>query len=116
MRPIPPDPNEHRRIRKAYRAAVIADWTGRPMALISLVSALLTWRAFGTLWAVIVLAVPWALFLGIAFGLARYPRCGQRWSLPAGGAGLTNTSDPEAETESFVCRRCRVHIGLALRS
>lgn len=122
MRPIRPEPKEYARIKKAMRAARFMKWCATPVSGVAMiVSAIIggntAWYfgvlAFLTMWSV--------LFIG-GFLRARCPRCGQvwwssmsmltvaPWWLMAGEA-----AEGEDETESFVCRRCHLDIGLGLR-
>jgi hypothetical protein len=60
-----------------------------------------------------------ALYL-LGYGLARCPHCGQVWwagafLYAAWRPGSRDYRPQENETESFVCRRCRIDIGFALR-
>ena len=60
-----------------------------------------------------------ALYL-FGYSLARCPHCGQVWwpgpfLYAPWQPGSTERLPQEPETESFVCRTCRVDIGLAFR-
>lgn len=79
-----------------------------------LVGASIGWHV-GVLAFLILFGAPF-LF---GYSLARCPRCGQVWwPVPRWRAPwLSDTTVPpeEDETDSFVCRRCRIDIGLAFR-
>ncbi len=60
----------------------------------------------------------------IIFGYssARCPRCGQVWwsgmgtiAAVGGWFAVAESAEQEDETESFVCRRCRLDLGLGMR-
>jgi len=121
-RPIPPEPAERPRIRKAMRAAHFMKWATPPVFIGSLVAAFMV--GWDTVWyaGAILLVIAWGAYFGLGYSLARCPRCGQVWwgnrsgRHPAPWWCGIKVSPPDAdETESFVCRRCRLNIGLALR-
>jgi hypothetical protein len=120
-RPIEPDPAECPKIRKAMRVARFMKW-GAPfltgiIALVAiLVGVMLAW-----FWGVAVFAISWVALLVVGYSLARCPRCGQVWWSVLAVFGLSAVIESAArgtqedETESFVCRRCRLDIGLGLK-
>ncbi len=68
------------------------------------------------------LAVSWGLLCAIGYGAARCPHCGQVWWSPFGIFGSApwgilelGPAAHDLETESFVCSRCRLDIGAALK-
>jgi hypothetical protein len=117
MRPVPPDRGEYQKIKKAFRAAKLMKWASLPLMGLSLiVSRVITYYSNAYL-GLAFLLLAWGFLLGIGYSFARCPRCGQVWWartvmffispwLIFGG---------EDETESFVCRRCRLDIGVGLR-
>jgi len=111
QRPVAPDQAERPQIRKAMRAARVMKWGATPVFGIGTIAAVII--GVGTAWYVglIVFAIV-ASLLVVGYGAARCPHCGQLW-----GSGLLawRSELPVDETETFVCRRCRLDIGLGLR-
>jgi hypothetical protein len=120
-RPIPPEPAEHPRIRNAMRAARIMRWVSAFVIIVAPLTALVLGAT--TVWYVGVVIIVIALgALSFGYSLARCPRCGQVWWGNRSGRYTApswcdvSVSPPDAdETQSFVCRRCRLNLGLALR-
>ncbi len=77
-----------------------------------------------TVWYVGVIAfvIMWSALFIIGYTFARCPRCGQVWWSGMGTLAVapwwyaaTESAAHEDETEPFVCRRCRLDLGLGLR-
>jgi hypothetical protein len=71
---------------------------------------------------VLALALMWGALFIFGYSAARCPHCGQVWWSGMGTLAVapwlfavTEQAVQEDETESFVCRRCRLDIGLGLR-
>ncbi len=121
MRPIRPEPSEYPKIKKAYRAAKIMKWWS--MILMGVTGVLSIIVGHYTVWFFglgLVLTLWGVLFIG-GYSKARCPHCGQVWwssrmtfmfILPV---WLVFMGEDKDETESFVCRRCRLDIGYGLR-
>ena len=116
MRPIRPEPTECPKIKRAMRAARIMKWGARPVAGLGLLAAIIVGVTSKWYFGLAVYAVICAPFFIFVLSCARCPRCGQVWwsqgPFQAQYGGYTMT---EGETESMVCRRCRLDIGLGLR-
>ena len=118
MRPIRPEPEEKPKIKRAMRAARIMNFAGQPVAVLGLVAALIvggTFRWYFGVAVFVVILAPFFIFVGSA---ARCPRCGQVWWGRSGDwerPGEPGYAVIEQETESMVCRRCRLDIGLGMR-
>src|SRR5258705_8191890 len=116
MRPIPPEPEERPKIKRAMRAARIMKWGTRPVAGLALLAAIIVGPTSQWYFGVAVYVVIFGPFFTFIYSAARCPRCGQVWwpqgPFQAQYGGYTATED---ETESMVCRRCRLDIGLGLR-
>src|SRR5258706_14072035 len=118
MRPIRPDRTEHAKIRKAFRAATFMKWGSVPLMGIALFVAWLIAYSSRGYFGLTFLLVTWGALPGLGYAMARCPRCGQvwwsrtamfviaLWLILFGG---------EDETDSFVCRRCHLDIGIGLR-
>lgn len=117
MRPVRPEPAEHAKIKKAMRVARFMRWCAPPLAGIAMITAIIIGRTSEWYFGVIVLAVSCAALI-FGYSAASCPRCGQVWwgegtlRVRYGGVEYPPTAD---ETESMVCRRCRLDIGLGLR-
>jgi len=118
MRPIRPDPAEHAKIRKAFRAATFMKWGWVPLMGIALfVSWMIFYTAHGYS-GLIFLLLAWGSLLGFGYARARCPRCGNVWwsktamFVIAPWMILVGGDD---ETDSFTCRGCGLDIGYGLR-
>ena len=121
-RPIPPEPEERPKIRKAMRAARFMKWWATPIAgIIFLLSVLfgmfVTWYV-----GVAIFVIAQGVLFIVGYSVARCPHCGQVWwsgmgtiAVVGGWLAIAEEAARENETESFVCRRCRLDIGLGLR-
>ncbi|MDR3456004.1 MAG: hypothetical protein P4N60_01050 [Verrucomicrobiae bacterium] len=121
-RPIPPDPEECPKIKKAMRAARFMKWGATPVSGVCLMAAVISGITVAWYLGVIILVVTWLPLFISGYRCARCPRCGQVWwsglgTVYAIGGWLAvgACAEQEDETESFVCRRCRLNIGLGLR-
>jgi hypothetical protein len=117
MRPVRPEPEERPRIKRAMRAARIMKWGALPVAGIALLAAFIVGRTSQWYFGVAVLAFLAPFFI-LGYSAARCPHCGQVWwgegtrRVRYGGVEYPPAED---ETESMVCRRCHLDIGLGLR-
>ena len=117
MRPVPPEPEERPKIKRAMRAAqIMKGITGLPLVLVLgaaiIVGGTTEWY-FGV--GVLVVSLP---FFILGYLAARCPHCGQVWwGEGPGRASYGDVEDPTTvdETETMVCRRCRLDIALGLR-
>jgi hypothetical protein len=103
------------------RAARIMRWVSSLVIIVAPLTAL-DLGATTAWYAGVVIIVIAAGALCLGYSLARCPRCGQVWWGTRSGRYAApwwcdvRTSPPDAdETQSFVCRRCRLNLGLALR-
>ena len=120
MRPIPPEPTECPKIKKAMRAAQFMKWGAVPLAWTAALVAITIGAASRWYVGVGVFLAAWGTLFVAGFSRARCPRCGQVWSTRMGMVTFAPWwalvgLEGEDETESFVCRRCRLDIGLGLR-
>jgi hypothetical protein len=104
------------------RAARFMKWIAVPRAWLAVILAIIIgvgseWY-FGVGFFVVTLTV---LFV-VGYSKARCPRCGQVWGSSMGAltfapwwAIADEAAEVGDETETFVCRRCRLDIGLGLR-
>ena len=103
------------------RAARFMKWMANPLAGVAMVSSVIVGAT--TVWYVgaAIFLVPCGALYFFGYSRARCPHCGQVWwpspfmSAPWWSAATEYTRQ-EDETESFVCRRCRIDIGIALRN
>src|SRR4051794_38274400 len=117
-RVIRPDPAEHPKIRKAFRAATFMKWGLVPLMLVAglvakLVALYSSHRYLGL--GVLLLACALVVF---GYSRARCPRCWQIWWSRTGlflVAPVLILFGGEDEMDSFVCRKCRLDIGFGLR-
>jgi len=115
MRPVRPEPEELPKIKRAMRAARFMRWGSQSVVLLVLCVAIYVGGTSEWYFGVALFVAICAPFLILGFLAARCPHCGQVWW--ADGArwmrdGQYETAD---ETETMVCRRCRLDIGLGLR-
>jgi hypothetical protein len=122
MRPIHPEPAEFPLIKKALRAARFMKWGAPVVAAAALVLSVAI--AVITVWyaGVVLLLILLAALCLFGYSAARCPHCGQVWWSALGMFGAApwglmecGSAAQEAETESFVCRRCHLDIGPALK-
>ena len=119
-RPVSPDPTDIPRIRRAIRAARFMKWGAAPIIGILIFICTILGISAARYLGVLAFLISCGAFLLFGYSRARCPRCGQVWwgrtILYAPLRGADKEFQPlEDETESFVCRRCRVDIGVALR-
>jgi predicted permease len=121
MRPIRPEPSEYPKIKKAYRAAKLMKWwTFILMVLMAILSGIVGHHTFWYIGLSMVLIL-WSVFLFVGYSKARCPHCGQIWwssrttLMFVVPIWLLFMGEDNDETESFVCRRCRLDIGYGLR-
>jgi len=117
MRSIRPDPSECPKIKKAFRAAKFMKWGSIPLMGIALVVARLITYSSNRYFGLAFLLFAWGVLIGIGYSTARCPRCGQVWWARTAMFWISPwlIFGGEDETESFVCRRCRLDIGMGLR-
>jgi hypothetical protein len=118
MRTVRPDPSEHRKIRRAFRAATFMKWASVPlMGSALIISGLIAYSSRGY-FGLAFLVFVWGSLLVFGYAKARCPRCGQVW-WPRTAlfviAPILILFISEDETDSFVCRRCQLDIGAGLR-
>ena len=118
MRAERPDPSEHRKIRMAFRAATFMKWAAVPLMGLALIVSLLiaySWRGY---YGLAFLLLVWCSVLAFGYARARCPRCGQVWWPRTAVfviAPILILFTREDETDSFVCRRCHLDIGMGLK-
>ncbi len=122
IRPVRPEPAEFPAIKNAMRAARFMKWGAPVVAAAAVILSVAIGKI--TVWYVglALVAALWAALYGFGYCAARCPHCGQIWWSALGFFGTApwglmefGPAAQEAETESFVCRRCRLDIGSALR-
>jgi hypothetical protein len=114
MRAVPPEPAERPKIKKAMRAARFMNGGAPLVAGLAFIAGIIIGGTSGWYLGVIVFTVPCAALFIIGYSAARCPRCGQVWyGTPpwASEDGVDQTAD---ETDTMICRRCRLDIGLGL--
>jgi hypothetical protein len=96
-------------------------WYATPISGLTLVFSILAGMVVAWYVGVVILILSWGvLFIIVGYWLARCPRCGQVWWDGMGGTGFMGWLGPREltplkdETETLVCRRCRLDIGLGL--
>ena len=118
MRPIRPDRAEHAKIRKAFRAATFMKWGSVPLMGIALfVAGMIGYSSHGY-FGLGFLLLAWGALLGFGYATARCPRCGQVWWSKTAAFVISPwliLFGCEDETDSFVCRRCHLDIGIGLK-
>ena len=118
MRPVRPEPEERPKIKRAMRAARIMKWGVLPVGGLGLIAAIIVGGMSEWYFGVAVFVVIFAPFFILTCYAARCPHCGQVWW--GEGPGCVSYGDVENptiedETDSMVCRRCHLDIGLGLR-
>lgn len=122
QRPIRPEKSEIPRIKKAFRTARFMKWAGTPLAWLLVIVSIAI--GAGTHWAIgwTFGILSWATLFIYGYSRARCPRCGQIWYSKMSGLTFApwyivaaGAATDEDETESFVCRTCRLDIGPALK-
>ena len=119
-RPVRPDPTEFPRIKRAMRAARFMKWGATPIAGLAMLISVVVGAGIAPYVGVLTFLLSCGALVLIGFGFARCPHCGQVWwpspFLHAPWRPASKEFLPEEdETESFVCRRCRIDIGQAFR-
>jgi hypothetical protein len=104
------------------RAARFMKYGAGPVVGVAMFAALII--GVSTAWyvGVILFAVTSGALFGFGYTLARCPHCGQVWwgnalprTAPPSWSDLRVSTPDADETQSYVCRRCRLDIGLGLR-
>jgi hypothetical protein len=102
------------------RAARFMKWWAAPITGVAVIVSVIVGASIAPYVGVLTFLISVGALGLLGYNLARCPRCGQIWwpsamlNAPWGSADI-EFMPPEDETESFVCRRCRIDIGLALR-
>ena len=107
------------------RVARFMKWYATPLSGLTLVFSMLAGMIVAWYVGVVILILSLGvLFIIVGHYLARCPRCGQVWWDGLGGTGFAAwnggwfaprvLAPVKEETETFVCRRCRLDIGLGL--
>ena len=115
-RPVQPEAAECAQIKRAMRAARFMKWGATPVAAIGVLVAVLIGAYTAWYFGLLALLVAWGTLYILGYACARCPRCGQVWWSGYGMLGVQWWYSAESaakadETESFVCRRCRLDIG-----
>jgi hypothetical protein len=122
MRPIRPDRSECPRIKKAIRAARFMKWGATPLAGLALIVAIVVGVSSSWYVGLGIFVATWAVLFIVGYSTARCPHCGQVWwsalsmvAFAPWWAVAVLAAEQGDETETYVCRRCRIDIGFALR-
>src|SRR4051812_15333258 len=118
MRPIPPGPTEHAKIKKAFRAATFMKWGSVPLMGIALLVAGSIRYSSGSCSGMVFSLLAWGALFGFGYTMARCPRCRQVWWSRTAMFAIAPwliLFGGEDETDSFVCRRCHLDIGVGLK-
>ena len=100
-RPVNPEPDECPKIKRAFKfARIIGGWGGWLFARLVIAVVLIVGVWTRWYYGLALFVVLYSCLLAVR-RQSRCPHCGSRW-----------TSE---ELESFVCRECRLNIGLGLR-
>jgi hypothetical protein len=104
------------------RAARFMKWGAPVVATATLVLSVTIGVIAGWYVGAAALAALWSALYACGYAAARCPHCGQVWWSALGMFGAApwglmeyGAAAREAETESYVCRRCHLDIGPALR-
>ena len=119
-RPVRPDLAELPGIKRAVRAARFMKWGASPIAAVAMIGSIIVGVSIAPYLGVLIFLISCGTLGFLCYKLARCPRCGQLWwPSPFVNATWSPANKEflpqEDETQSFVCRRCRIDIGLALR-
>ncbi len=119
MRPLRPDRAEHPKIKRAFRAAKFMKWGSVPLAGVAAVVAVVIGGSSAWYFGLGVFLLAWGVLFILGYSTARCPRCGQVWwswmGLLVFAPWWLIAMGGEDETDSFVCRKCNLDIGLGLR-
>jgi hypothetical protein len=105
-RPINPEPSEYPKIKKAFRAAEFSRGIGIFFVFAIIAGSIFVGLISGWFIGVAVFVVAQGSIQWFVLSSARCPRCGYSWGRGRFGGN---------ETETFVCGRCRLNIGMGLR-
>lgn len=103
------------------QAARFMKWVATPIQGVAIIGSIILGAATSWYIGVLTFLVSCGAICLLGFSLARCPHCGQVWwprrylNMPR-QAGENDSMPLEDETESFVCRRCRIDIGFAFRN
>ncbi len=119
-RPVRPDPTEFPRIRRAMRAARFMKYGAIPIAGVAMIASIMVGASIAPYVGVLTFLISCGALGLFGYSLARCPHCGQVWwagpfVIAPWWSAAKEFLPQEDETQSFVCRRCRIDIGLALR-
>ncbi len=115
---IRPDRAEHRKIKKAFRAATFMKWGAVPLMGIGIILAVVIGASAGRYFGLGVFLLAWGILFVGGYSTARCPRCGQVWwsrTVMFFVAPWLILFGGEDETDSFVCRKYGLDIGFGLR-
>ena len=125
MRPVRPERSEYPKIQKAFRAAKLMKWLAMILLGVSIILSIIVGHYAVWYLGLGVLLILWSVILIGGYSQARCPHCGQVWWSPMimlmflGPlwlvVGLLLASEDVDETETYVCRRCRLDIGIGLK-
>ena len=98
-------------------------WGVAPITGVVMIVSIIVGASIAKYVGVLTFLISCGAFYFFGFSLARCPHCGQVWwgrtylFAPwwPKWSGEPESMPQEDETESFICRRCRIDIGLALR-
>lgn len=104
------------------RAARFMKWGATPLAGLALIAATIVGVSSSWYFGIGLFVATWSALYIVGYSAARCPHCGQVWwsalsmvLLAPWWAVIAHAAEQGDETETFVCRRCRIDIGLALR-
>ena len=104
------------------RAARFMKWGATLVAGVAMIASVILGASSTWYFGVILFLIIWGFLFILGYSKARCPKCGQVWWSGMGTLmiapwwySVTEFAGQEDETESFVCRRCRLDIGRALR-
>jgi hypothetical protein len=105
------------------RAARFMKWGATLVAGVASIVAIVIGATTTWYLGVLTFLIMWSVLFIYGYSRARCPRCGQVWWSGMGTlaavswwCAISESAEHGDETESFVCRRCRLDIGLALRN
>jgi hypothetical protein len=112
-RPIRPEPADLPQIKKAFRAAQRMRWLPGLAGLVfaapsCAIGSRTNWQIGLGFFLIMEASVTVA-----GYQTARCPKCGQVWGI--GALWCVGSSGRANELGTFVCRKCRLDIGLGLR-
>lgn len=104
------------------RAARFMKWGATPLAGLALIAAAIVGASSTWYFGIGLFVATWSVLYIVGYSTARCPHCGQVWwsalsmlMFAPWWAVAVLFAEHGDETETFVCRGCRIDIGLALR-